>query len=359
VTASRCSPCDSTYLKSKASADDPYAVKWSAANGNYGFGAYDLSSFTAGQQLVLKANANYYGGAPKIQTVIQKVVADPGQRASLLANGSVDIAVQLRPSDIKSLQGNSSVSTFKGLDTVNYTNLDLNVTTGTFSKLAIRQALKYAIPYDQINTNVYNGQLTAMKGFINPRYPGADLDGLSAGTYDPAKSKSILAAAGITTPVSFTLLVNTAIPDLGQVAVQMQSAGSAAGFDIKLQNEPSAAFSDATGNHKYEAALVHDGSISQAPPYELMLAYTKDSPLNTTGWTDQAYYDLVNKGIDAGDALSAAAGKFWNQAQLEWQTQTPSIPMGFIQPLLAVRSDVKGYYYRTEQAIDFAHISKG
>jgi len=57
-----------------------------------GIGAYRMVSHTPGEQLVLEANPNYSGEAPKIPNVIVKYYADPTTMANAVEKGEIDIA---------------------------------------------------------------------------------------------------------------------------------------------------------------------------------------------------------------------------------------------------------------------------
>ncbi|CAJ64806.1 MULTISPECIES: ABC transporter substrate-binding protein [Frankia] len=347
---------DSTLLKEHATKDDPYAVKWSAKNGNYGFGAYTLDKFTPGQSLVLKANPNYWEGEPAIKTITQKVVTNPGTRTNLLQNGDADIAVQLRPSDVVSMAKDSKLKTFN-VDSIEYLDTFINTTRAPFTNPLVRQALSYAIPYQKIIDDVFMGRGDPMKGFINPHYPNYTTDGLRQGAYDPAKAKALLAQAGVKS-VNAKILVENSIPALEQAAVQIQSAAADAGFTFTVDKQTATAVSDQKENKSFDIQLTLNKAISQSPPYELLLSLTKGSPLNTSNWSDDAYYAAVEKGNQAGDPLLPEAGKYWNQAQQIWQNGQPEIPIAFDQPNVVFRSNVDGYVYRSEGAIDFAHLSK-
>lgn len=349
---------DSDVLKAHATEEDPHAIAWSAENGNYGFGAYELTTFTPGEELVLEASPNYWEGEPEVKKIVQRVVEDPGMRANLLSNGDVDVAVQLRPTDIATLESTDGVRTFDGVDSVNYTRLKMNLREAPFDELAVRQALSYAIPYEEIIADVYRDRAIPMRGFINAHYPGADDTGLAEGTYDPERARQLLSDAGYDT-VSFDLLVNNAVPDLQEVAVQIASYAADAGFDVSVVGQSSAAVGEATGTGNFDAYLQRDQAISQSPPYELMLEFTADSPLNATGWTDQDFYAAVDAGIASEDALSDAAGAQWLAAQLIEQEQVPMIEVAFVQPLVAFADDVNGFANRSEGTLDFAHLSKG
>ncbi len=347
---------DSTLLKEHATDDDPYAVKWSAAHGNYGFGAYTLASFTPGQQLVLVANPNYYAGEPAVRKIIQQVVPDAGTRANLVRNKDVDIATALLPADVASFGAASGVKVFT-VNPVAYVRLELNTVSGPLSDVALRRALRYAIPYDQIIKEVYKGRAISQKGYINPRYPGATDDGLAANVYDPDKARKILTDAGYTLPVAFTITLPNAFPDLQQTAVQIQSAASAAGMAIDLKTMPMAAAQQAFGTRNYQVFLNVQQSISQSPAYELMLQFTKGSPLNNTGWLSKEYEAAVAKGVAVGDPLTPEAGKWWDEAQKIWWQAAPTLPIAFVQPNTAFGPRVQGYGDRSDGTIDFASVS--
>ncbi|WP_083749915.1 ABC transporter substrate-binding protein [Frankia sp. CcI49] len=347
---------DSDLLKQHVTTDDPYAVKWSAENGNFGYGAYVLDNWKSGQSLTLKANPNYWAGEPAIKTITQRVVANPGTRTNLLTNGDADIAVQLRPQDVNGMKDDDGLQTFN-IDSIEYLNTNINIMKAPFDDKLVRQALSYAIPYDEIMKQVFLGRADAMTGFINPRYPGYTTDGLRTGSYDPDKAKSLLAQAGVSS-VSAKILVENSIPALEEAAVQIQSYAKDAGFNFTIDKQPATAVQDQRSNGTYDIQLVTDKAISQSPPYELLLAFTKGSPLNATGFANDAYYAAVDKGVAAGDPLSEAAGTAWNEAVKIWQDEQPTVPVAFIQPNVVFGAGIDGYYYRSDSAIDFAALSK-
>ena len=59
-----------------------------------GTGPYRLERWDVGQSIVLTKNEDYYLGAPKIDTVIFKIVADDNAQAMQLESGELDLALQ-------------------------------------------------------------------------------------------------------------------------------------------------------------------------------------------------------------------------------------------------------------------------
>jgi peptide/nickel transport system substrate-binding protein len=346
---------DSTVLKQHASASDPYAVKWSATNGNFGFGPYMLESYTPGSQLVLVANPNHNLGVAPIGKITFNLVSDPGNRATEVKLGSVDVAEQLAPSDVAGMASNKAVQTFT-VDSNANTYMTINTSKAPFNNVKVREALAWAIPYSQIIKNVYLGRATPMAGLLDPQAPGYDGTGLPQYVYNPTKAKQLLKEAGVTGNASFTLTVSNAVPDVQETAIQIQSFAKAAGFDVTIQQLPAAAFGTAGSEGNFQVVMQRDYAISQSPPYELLLFFTPKSPLNESKWDDPAFVDAVNAGNALGNPLSKAGGQAWNKAEKIMLEQCPEIWICYVQPLNVVSSKLTGWAHRSDNVIDFFNL---
>lgn len=348
---------DSTVLKEHESAEDPYAVEWSSQNFNWGFGAYKVDDFTSGQQMVYSANPDFALGEPEVKRIVQRVIAEPGQRANLLTVGDADIATQLLPSDQKTMVENDTAQVFT-VPTNAFMYLPLTTTIAPFDDEAVRKAFALAVPYDQIAEEVYEGRAEPAAGVLDPTAPGYDATGIEQNTYDPAQAKKILADAGITEPVEFTLTVNNTYPDLQAAAVQIQSAAAEAGFEVTIDPVSNAAFQEGLSSKSFQASMGRDYSIVQSPPYVMTLFYAAGSPINWPNWEVPAFYDAVAEGNDAADPLSDEAGVLWNKAERLIEEQVPTIWALKVQPLNAFAKDVEGYTFRTDNVIDYSELSK-
>jgi peptide/nickel transport system substrate-binding protein len=347
---------DSTYLKKNATKSDPYGIAISNTKANFGYGAYMLDGYTPGQQMILAANPHYALGEPKIKKVIQRVVADAGTRANILRQGAVDVAVQLRPEDVVSFAGDNSLQTFE-VDTNDYLWITLNTAKAPFSDVRVRKAFQLAVPYQQIIANVYKGRADKMEGWLDPSAPGYSTAGLFYPAYDPTKAKALLQQAGHSS-IDMKILIASSVPDLEEASVQIRSFAAAAGFNVTIDSEPAASVSAKQSSGNFDAYMVRDMAISLSPPYELLLAYTKGSPLNSGKWEDSAYYAAVNAGINAGNPLSAKAGAYWAQAMGVALDQVPQVSVCRVQPLQVFASNVSGYAHRSDNIIDYSIISK-
>lgn len=346
---------DAKVLKEHTTSSDPWAVKWSGTHPNFGFGAYKVDTYTPGEQTIYTANAGYAEGKPSIARIVQRVVADAGQRANLVKSGDAQIAAQLRPADQVELKDADAAQVFD-VPTNAYVYMPLLTTKGTFKDVAVRRALAAAIPYDKINENVYHGRADSISSILSDADPGFDGSGLRANETDPAEAKKILADAGYTEPVQFTLTVNNSVPDLQETAVQIQTAVKDAGFDMTIDTVNSSTFQAGLAAKTFEASLGRDYAVVQSPPYVLSLFYTPGSAINWPDFDNAELNQAIADGNAAGDPTGDEAGKYWNAAQKVLQDQMPTIYINYVQPLNAFAKDVDGYVFRSDNVIDYSQL---
>jgi peptide/nickel transport system substrate-binding protein len=234
-----------------------------------------------------------------------------------------------------------------------------------FDNALVRQAMEYAIPYDQIIQNVFHGlAIRKSPGFLRSDAPGYDGSGFTDFSYDPAKAKALLAQAGVSAPVSYTLTVSAAEPDMQEAAVQIQTYAKAAGFNIAIKQVPAAAFGQGRTDHTFQAFLLLDYSITLTPSYELNV-YTAKNPdgspagNNLGAWVDPAFYTAKAKADALADPYTPAAGQLWNATERIFIDQAPIAFIAQIQPTTAFRTDVQGITWRSDQWIDWSQASKG
>jgi peptide/nickel transport system substrate-binding protein len=355
---------DAKYLEAHTTPSDPYAVKFTTTHPNYGFGPYSVTNYQPGVSATLTANSNFVLGAPKVKTIIYKIVPDEGTRVNLLDSGAADVALDLAPSDLVNLQKGEGTAILSAPDPNSYMEMPLLANKAPFNNALVRQAMEYAIPYDKIIQNVFHGlAFRKSPAFLRSDAPGYDSAGFTDFAYNPAKAKGLLAQAGVSAPVSYTLTVSAAEPDMQEAAVQIQTYAKAAGFNITIDQVPASAFGQGRTNHTFQAFLLLDYSITLTPSYELNV-YTAKNPDNSPAgnnlgaWVDPSFYAAKAKADALADPYTPAAGKLWNAAEQIFINQAPIAFIAQIQPTTGFRTDVKGITWRSDQWIDWSEASK-
>ena len=349
-----------TILDAHKTADDPYAMTWSAGNGGWGLGPYYMDSQTADQEMVLVANPNYALGEPPVKKVTLRVVTDAGTRASLVKSGDVILAEDVLPNDQATLAADESLVVPEVADPIEYVDLTLVTNKAPFDNVAVRQALQYAIPYEQIVKEVYAGRAVPKIGNINPTTKGYTTDGIQKMEYDVEKAKELLSGAGQET-VSFTLSVSTANQDLINLCLLIKSYAEDAGFEVNVEQLSSADFGTARAAATKQAIIYRNRAQVQTPEYSCITFFKPgDDPSSPSRWSDELntkFWVEVDAARALPDQLSDEAGGHWNKAQAILVEAAAEIFVCAIQPTQVFSSALKDWAYRSENQNDFGSFS--
>jgi peptide/nickel transport system substrate-binding protein len=128
------------------------------ADKEVGSGPYVLESWDRGQKLVLKANADYWGGTPTMKTVNILIIPEPSTARLMLEKGEVDLLddTMISPDVLKEMDGQNGVEVVKAPGfQIDY--FPLNMTKKPLDNKLVRQAIAHAINYDVIIDNVFLG----------------------------------------------------------------------------------------------------------------------------------------------------------------------------------------------------------
>lgn len=166
-----------------------------------GTGPFKFIHYDNAQQVVdLEAFPEYWEGAPKIQNLRVRVIADMNALQAELGAGRVDIApmpTSLSPDAVKRLEqdANLQVLQFPGS---NVNLLTLNTTAPPLDNAKVRQAIAYAIDRQSMLNNLLLG-LGKLAHSILPEESWAYTPGQTY-SYDPAMAKKLLDEAGFRDP---------------------------------------------------------------------------------------------------------------------------------------------------------------
>ena len=200
-----------------------------------GSGAFKFVNFDQSQNIVeLHSNADYWDGAPKIQKLRVKTVADANSLQAELQSGNVDIAplpTNLSPDTLKSLGQNPNlkVEQFEGS---NIQYLGFNTQSPPLDNVKIRQAIGYAIDREKIINDLLFGQ-AAISYSILPAESWAYVSGTQY-NFDPAKAKQLLQEAGYKNePIKFKFSAGqSAVSQYSQV---IQNALNEIGLNVQIE----------------------------------------------------------------------------------------------------------------------------
>jgi peptide/nickel transport system substrate-binding protein len=228
-----------TYVQKHMKADDPLALKWMATHA-CGTGPYELAEWEPDSKYVFKRFAGYWGGTPdvkpvsKFERITYKIVKDPSALRMMLEKGDIDIAEKLPADAIDQLSKTPGIK-IKMADIWKMVFMIMNCQKAPFDNVKVRQAISYAINYDELIKYVEKGRAKRLTGTMMEGFPGYDPN-LFKYTLNVEKAKQLMKEAGF--PEGFkTTLLYSADRYMGfeLMSVMIQSYLKKIGIDVSLQ----------------------------------------------------------------------------------------------------------------------------
>lgn len=292
---------DSVEYKKHATESDPWALDWASTNAS-GFGPWKLVEFTPGVRCVLDRFDEYWDKdhLPYFEKVIILEVPESSNRASMLLSGDVDAATKLSNSEIATLQKDESVKCLH-YDSNKTFIIGINNKNEYLANVKVRQALGFAVPYQEILDTVYLGQAKQLKSLVCSTYP-MSTDEYFKYSYDLEQAKSLLAEAGYTDGFTCKITVDNTNIQAEQVALLMQSSFKQIGVNLEIEKIQSGDYYDKLANKDFDGLYAFlDSAGCPDAGFALRLgAYT--GSINNMGHYSNAEVDeLIDKMMSTTD----------------------------------------------------------
>ena len=181
----------------------PKALEAAAADENfwadgksYGTGPYMVESYTPDAEIVFTQNTDYWGGWEdgQYEKVVVSIVPEATTRQQMLEGGEVDLATALPVENLGTFENNPDYTVYKEPSFFNYVGF-FNTLRPPLDNVKVRQALSYAIPYDDIIAIGASGLGTQSYGPVPAGVFPWD-DSVFRYNYDLEKAKALLKEAG-------------------------------------------------------------------------------------------------------------------------------------------------------------------
>jgi len=169
------------------------------ASAPVGTGPFKFVEWMPDDHVTLAANENYwegsYKGQAQVDTVVFRPIPEAGTRAAELEAGGVDLIQDVLPDQIDDLEAAGLVVVPSEAFQLQYVFFTTDDETAPTYSVEVRQALNYAVDVDAIIENLLMGLGSRIASPIGPGYLGYNPD-VEPYSYDPAKAKELLEAAG-------------------------------------------------------------------------------------------------------------------------------------------------------------------
>ena len=204
-----------------------------------GTGPFKVEKFDAEGTTILKANADYWEGAPEISEVHVIAIPDGQARVQALLTGQIDMNRYVPFNQKKIFDGNSKFNV-SVIPTGNWRGMVMRTDTAPFDDARVRKAVRIAVDRQELVDLVMGGAAT-----VSCDTPVAPSDQYRMDKKCPQQSataKKLLKEAGYPDGMEMTIHVSTKEPTWPTIAEVLQQQLAKANIKVDIQMTPSKSY---------------------------------------------------------------------------------------------------------------------
>ena len=276
---------------------------------------------------------------PKVDGVKFSIVPEAATRQVGLVSGQFDLLPGVDPATALQLQSASGIMMHETRD-LSYTLIGINTTRAPFDNPAVRRALNMAVNRDEIIAAALFGN-GVPAGPLSPALQTWAMNPNAFDCYsgDAADAASLLAEAGVETPIEVELLV---LPrqDAKDISQVVQQQAKAAGFEITLVNKEIGAFVQDWRNSDFDLFASANGGNPDPDGYFYRTFYGGGST-NVFKYDDAEVNGWLDEGRTSTDAAARKAA--YDAAQMKLACEGPIVHVAYGTLSTAVGENVSGF----------------
>jgi len=311
-----------------------------------GTGPFQFVAYQKDAVIRYKASPDYFLGKAAIDDLVYAITPDPTSRLAKLKKGECTFDPYPRPQDIEEIKKDKNL-TLAAQPGLNIGFWAFNTRKPPFDKKEVRQALNMAIDKAAIVKDVYNGAGQVAVNFIPPTIWSYN-DQVKDYPYDPEKAKAMLTAARVTTPLVIDLwyipVQRPYNPNGKRIAEMIQSDLAKIGVKATLVTYEWGEYRKRAQNGEYMTAQAGWTGDNGDPDNFFFLrgcAAARIGGLNSTGWCDKEFDDMLVKARQTSDVKARAA--LYQKMQLIQKEEAPELTIAHSVVFESMRSNVVGY----------------
>ena len=323
-----------------------------------GSGPYTIETYDTTSEVVLKARSDYWGeDKAQNNSVTWKLVQEASDRQLLLQNGDIDVALDLEDKNISTVAEMAGV-TVEQFASNKHLFLCLNNNVAPFDNVKVREAIAYAIPYDDLVNEVMYGNAVRTTSMLPDNVSGHIAEeGKTYVNQDLEKAKALLAEAGYPDGFTCEMTLGNGFTDWEESAVTIQYALSQIGIDMKINEIDRAAFLSEAAEGKLQIFLNRFNPFIGDPGYLVNCQYTSSSSYNYFNYNN-AEFDALYVKAEAADT-EAERLECYKEMQYIFGAENPVVEMYQYGWAYCGRDNVSGFVFYPDLTLRFASLSKG
>ena len=330
---------DPQLVEKYATEDDPWAMEHFSRNVENASGPYRIVSRTPDQEVVFEKRDNYYGDPPAYDKIIWKIIPSNAERVQLLKAGVIDVAIALGTEDFAALEGAEGV-TVQRFPSKNLAYMGMGNKLAPFDDKTVRQAVSYAVDYDDILANVYKGEAQRLYGPIGPGSYSSLGDSIGY-RRDVAKAQELLDSSSYDgSPV--VLSIDAAKGEHELIAVRIQAHLADIGMDVEIEKLTSPVYAERkVGENRLQMFIDEGLPWIDDPNYTLSVFLLSGVFGNYSQYENERVDQIINEGWGILDRDARAAT--FEEAQRIIVDEAPWAFLALPDYKIAMRDTVTGF----------------
>ncbi|MCP9276630.1 ABC transporter substrate-binding protein [Mycolicibacterium arenosum] len=317
-----------------------------------GTGPFSFASQRSGDSIVLKANPDYWGGAPKVPGVTFRFISEPTTALSALQAGEIDWTDIVPAQRVEQLRNDDSIR-LAVTPSNDYWYLALNEARPPWNDVRVRRAIAFAIDRASIVQATSYGTAAANQLAIpegNPWY--APYDGYRL---DLDKARSLLAEAGAA-PDRLDMLVTSEYPQTVTAAQVIADNLEPLGITVDIRTVDMATWLDQQNTGNFDMLMM--GWLGNIDPDDFYYAQHRTDGANNAQKFSNPEVDRL---LDAGRRETDQATRRDDYARAATLIADEVSYLYLYNPsvIQAWSTDLTGYDARRDKAIRFGTAALG
>ncbi|WP_250956297.1 ABC transporter substrate-binding protein [Rhizobium sp. CG5] len=310
-----------------------------------GTGPFTFVGYQQDAVIRYKKNADYWGGAPKIDDLVFAITTDAAVRYQKLKAGECHLMPYPNAADVEAMKADPALTVIEQ-EGLNVAYLAYNTTQAPFDKPEVRKALNKAINKEAIVSSVFQGMATPAKNPIPPTmwsYNEATVDD----AYDLDAAKKELEAAGVkdlsmkiwAMPVSRPYMLNAR-----RAAEIMQDDFAKIGVKVEIVSYEWAEYLDRSKAKDRDGAAMLGWTGDNGDPdnfLDTLLGCEAVGGNNRAQWCNKEFDALVKKAKVTSD--KAERTKLYEEAQIVFKREAPWATLDHSLAVVPMRKEVTGF----------------
>ena len=334
--------------------NDPKSAVNQKAMGN---GMYQMHSYKQASELILQANEGYAGELPSISRIRVKITAGEDTDINSFEQGMTDVLVTAATEAGRYVD--EGISGMYQYTSNQYDFIGFNFHKELFQDKALRQAVAYALPKENLMDSVYLNQGVLTNTPINPKNWLYE-ENVALYDYNPSMASTFLknsgwgdadrngklekkTADGQTKQLKATILVNTENTARRQIASKLKEELTAIGFDITIDQQNFDVYQQKFMEGQYDMII---GGWNCSEVTDLTPFFGTAGSLNYIGYTNEEVDQLLaaaREAIGEGPTLLA-----YSSLQKKLAEELPYISIAYRNKAVFASKHVSGTIEPTE-----------